>query len=99
MNKRLKKLLWPGLWVFFLFMAAFAVMAAAMGQYLIAGTEAAVTVLLLAYYLLSRNHRRKGARVCPPGAYGSSITHFCGKVYYNFSKDGKLGFRGAIPRM
>ena len=59
MNKRLKKLLWPGLWVFFLFMAAFAVMAAAMGQYLIAGTEAAVTVLLLAYYLLSRNHRRK----------------------------------------
>ena len=59
MNKRLKKLLWPGLWVFFLFMAAFAVMAAAMGQYLIAGTEAAVNVLLLAYYLLSRNHRRK----------------------------------------
>ena len=59
MNKRLKKLLWPGLWVFFLFMAAFVALTAAMGQYLIAGTEAAVTVLLMVYYILSRNRRRK----------------------------------------
>ena len=58
-NKRLKRLLWPGLWVFFFFMAAFSVAAALTRNYVLAGAEAAVTILVIVYYILCRNRRRK----------------------------------------
>ena len=59
MNKRLKRLLWPGLWVYFLFMVLFVVAAVTARQYVLASAEGAVVVLLLAYYLICRNRRRK----------------------------------------
>ena len=59
MNKRLKRLMWPGLVVFFLVMGAFVIAAALTEQYILAGAEGAVTVLLLMYYILCRNRRRK----------------------------------------
>ena len=58
-NKGLKRLLWPGLWVFFFFMAAFSVAAALTRNYVLAGAEAAVTILVIVYYILCRNRRRK----------------------------------------
>ena len=59
MNKKLKWLLWPNLWVFFLVIAGFAVAAALMESYVLAASEAAVVVVLLIYYILCRNYRRK----------------------------------------
>ncbi len=59
MNKRLKRLFWPGLWVYFLFMAAFAVAAALLESYILAAVEGVLTVALLVYYLLCRNRRRR----------------------------------------
>ena len=58
MNKKLKRLLWPEMWLFFTFLIGFAVAAAVLQQYLLAAAEGVVALLLLAYYLLSRNRRR-----------------------------------------
>jgi len=59
MNKKLGRLFWPGLWVYFTVMVGFAVAAALMEQYILAGIEAAVTILTLAYYIFCRNKRRR----------------------------------------
>ena len=59
MNKKMNRLMWPKLWVFLAVMGAFAVASAALGQYILAGTEAAATVLLAVYYTVFRNLRRK----------------------------------------
>ena len=59
MNKKLGRLFWPGLWVYFTVMAAFVVAAALVGQYILAGVEAAVTVLVLVYYMINRDRRKK----------------------------------------
>ncbi len=59
MNKKLKRLFWPGLVLFFLVMAGFVVAATAMGYYVLAIVEGVVTVLLLMYYLVCRNYRQK----------------------------------------
>ncbi|MGN0999997.1 MAG: DHH family phosphoesterase [Faecousia sp.] len=59
MNKKLRRLLWPNLWVYFFVMACFVIAAAATQQYILAGVEAAVCVLLLIFYLLNANYRRK----------------------------------------
>ena len=59
MNKKQKRLFWPGLWLYFLVMAIFAGAALLLGEYVLGGAEAALTVLLGLYYILVRNRRRK----------------------------------------
>ena len=59
MNKKLKWLLWPNLWVFFLVLTGFAVAAAVMEYYVLAAAELAISVVLVLYYILCRNYRRK----------------------------------------
>ncbi len=59
MNKKLKRMLWPSLWLYFLVMVCFAAAALVMEQYLLAAVEGGVTAALLMYYVLYRNRRRK----------------------------------------
>ncbi len=59
MNKKLGRLFWPGLWVYFSVMACFAIATAVTRNYILAGAEAAVTLLVLAFYVLNRERRRK----------------------------------------
>ncbi len=59
MNKKLGRLFWPGLWMYFAVMAGFVVAAALTRNYILAGAEAAVLVLVLVFYLLCRERRRK----------------------------------------
>ena len=59
MNKKLSRLFWPGLWVYFAVMAGFTLAAALTGNYILAAVEAALTVALLVYYILIRNRRHK----------------------------------------
>ena len=59
MNKKLGRLFWPSLWMYFLVMAGFVAAAALTRNYILAGVEAGVTVLLAAFYVLSRDRRRK----------------------------------------
>ena len=57
MNKKLKRLLWPEMWVFFTVLIGFAVAAVLLQYYVLAAAEFAVAAGLLVYYLLSRKHR------------------------------------------
>ena len=59
MNKKLGRLFWPSLWLYLLVMAGFVVAAFIMKNYILAGAEAAVLLLVVAYYLFirSRHHR------------------------------------------
>ena len=59
MNKKLGRLFWPNLWVYFAVMALFAGTAAFLRQYILAGVEAGVTVLLVAFYVFCRRSRSK----------------------------------------
>lgn len=59
MDKKLGRLLRPSMAMYFVFMAGFAIAAAAMRYYILAAAEAALTMALLAYYLFSRNRRRR----------------------------------------
>ncbi|MBP3478672.1 MAG: DHH family phosphoesterase [Oscillospiraceae bacterium] len=59
MNKKLGRLFWPGLWVYFTVMAGFAIAAALMEQYILAGVEGALTILVLGYYLFCRTKRHR----------------------------------------
>ncbi|MCD7755107.1 MAG: DHH family phosphoesterase [Firmicutes bacterium] len=59
MNNKLGRLFWPGLWVYFLFLAAFAVATAAMRNYILAGAAAVALVALIGYYILCRRRRRR----------------------------------------
>ena len=59
MNKKLGRLLWPGLWVFFTVMVGFAIAAAATGNYILAAVEGGLTALLGIYYVVCRMYRRR----------------------------------------
>ena len=59
MNKKLGRLLWPGLWVFFVVMAGFAVAAAIMENYVLAAVEGGLTAILGIYYVICRVYRRR----------------------------------------
>ena len=59
MNKKLGRLFWPGLWIYFLFMAGFTAAAVVMQQYILAAAEGAVTLLLLAFYIYCRAKRHR----------------------------------------
>ena len=62
MKKKLGRLFWPGLWVYFSVMLIFIVAAAVTEQYLLAGAEAAVAAMVLVFYLLNRERRRKAVQ-------------------------------------
>lgn len=62
MKKKLGRLFWPGLWVYFSVMALFIIATIAMGQYILAGAEVAVAALVLVFYVLNRERRRKADR-------------------------------------
>ena len=59
MNKKLKRMFWPGLWLYFAVMAAFVAAAGLMQQYILAAAEAGAAVLVAVFYLISRNRRKK----------------------------------------
>ena len=59
MNKKLSKALWPGLWVYFSAMVLFVAGAVLLQNYLLAIAEAAVAVLLGAFYVFCRVRRHK----------------------------------------
>ena len=76
-NKKLGRLFWPGLWIYFGVMAAFVAGAVLDGRYLLAGIEAAVTAVLIAVYILLRNRRRREVHsfvrsVFPAGSVAST---------------------------
>jgi len=58
-NKKLGRLFWPGLWVYFACLAGFVVAAVATNNYVLAALEAAVLILLVFYYLWCRNRRKR----------------------------------------
>ena len=58
MNKKLGRLFWPGLWVYFAVMALFVIAAALMQNYILAASELGVSVLVLVFYIINRNRRR-----------------------------------------
>ena len=59
MNKKLGRLLWPGLWVYFAVMVCFALAAVIAEKYVLAAIEGGVTALLGIYYVICRMYRRK----------------------------------------
>ena len=59
MNKKLGRILWPGLWFYFTVMIGFAVATLLLEQYLLAAVEGAVAMLLIVYYLYCRNRHIK----------------------------------------
>ena len=71
MNRKLGRLFWPGLWVFFAIMAGFVVAAAVMEYYALAGVEAAIMVLLVVYYVICRIRRRSEIQNYVKTAFGN----------------------------
>ena len=59
MNKKLKRLFWPGLWVYFLFLAGFTAATVLTRNYILAAVEGGLTLVLLTYYIFCRNRHRK----------------------------------------
>ena len=59
MNKKLGRLFWPGLWVYFTVMIGFVVAAIWSEQYVLGGVEAAVSLLVFAYYIHCRSKRQR----------------------------------------
>ncbi len=59
MNKKLDRLLKPGAGLYFLILLLFGIASALLGQYVLAGVELGVTLLLFVIYLLFRANRRK----------------------------------------
>ena len=59
MNKKLKRLFWPGLWVYFLFLAGFTAAAVLTRNYILAAVEGGLSLILLTYYIFCRNYHRK----------------------------------------
>ena len=59
MNKKLGRLLWPSLWVFFAVMTGFAVAAAMTENYVLAAVEGGLMAVLGIYYVICRVYRRR----------------------------------------
>ena len=72
MNKKLGRLFWPGLWIFFLIMAGFVVATAVMEQYILAAAEAGLTIVLAVYYVICRIRRRREVQNFAKAALGSA---------------------------
>ena len=72
MNKKLGRLFWPSLWVFFLIMAGFVVATALVGQYILAAVEATLAILLAVYYVICRIRRHREIQNYVKAAVGSA---------------------------
>ena len=59
MDKKLGRLLWPSIGLFFALLSAFAAAAIYTGDYIVAAIEFAVIILVFALYVLHRSNRRK----------------------------------------
>lgn len=59
MNKKLGRLLWPSVGLFFVLLIVFAGAAIYVGEYILAIVEFSVVALVLVIYLLHRSHRRR----------------------------------------
>ena len=59
MNKKLDRLLKPGMGVYFFVMAAFCVAALAEGYYWLAAAETSVTLVVFMLYIMNRNRRSR----------------------------------------
>ena len=59
MNKKLGRLLQPGMGVYFAVMLVFAAMALMADQIYLAAFEGAITVVLFVFYQLRKAHRRR----------------------------------------
>ena len=59
MNKKVSRLLEPGMWLYFVILFSFAGISIALKQYYVAGLELAVTVLLLVYNRVASGKRKK----------------------------------------
>ena len=59
MNKKLGRLLNPGVWLYFLVMLGFALATAFFKQYLLAAIELSVTVLVFGAYMVYRSYRHR----------------------------------------
>ena len=57
MNKKLGRVLYSHVWVYFVVMAGFAAASFAMNQYLLAGIEAVATVVAVVTYILHKRSR------------------------------------------
>ncbi len=62
MNKKLGRLFWPSLWMYLAVMGLFAVAAAVLKQYVLAGVELGLTVLVGVFYLFNKERRRKAVQ-------------------------------------
>ena len=71
MNKKLGRLFWPGLWVYFVFMAGFVVAAALFQQYVLAAAEGAVMLLVIAFYIYCRTKRHRTIQHFVKSAFNS----------------------------
>ena len=68
MNKKLGRLFWPGLWVYFTVMVVFSAAALVAGEYALATREACATVVVMIFYALNRERRRRAVQ-----AYANSV--------------------------
>ncbi len=59
MNKKLGRLLNPGVWVYFVCMLCFVVVTAVFEQYVLAAAELVLTAMLFTGYMVYRTHRRR----------------------------------------
>ncbi|MBE6917200.1 MAG: DHH family phosphoesterase [Ruminococcaceae bacterium] len=71
MNKKLGRLFWPGLWVYFLALSGFVAAALFLGQYILAAVEAGIAILLAVYYVICRTNRRREIQAYVNTALGS----------------------------
>ncbi|MBQ7331166.1 MAG: DHH family phosphoesterase [Oscillospiraceae bacterium] len=59
MNKKLGRLFWPGLWLYFSVLAGFVIAAALTQNFILAAAEAVVAILAGVFYLICRQRRKK----------------------------------------
>lgn len=59
MNRKLKQILQPSMTMFFIVLIVFCIATAVLGQYILAGAEAAAAALLYVYYRWSNKRRRR----------------------------------------
>ena len=62
MRTKLNRLLRPGMGMYFVVMAMFCAAALLGGHYWLAAAESAITLLVFAVYMVSRNHRDQQIR-------------------------------------
>ncbi len=72
MNKKLGRLFWPNLWVFFAVMAGFVLVALLLEYYVLAAVEGGIAILLGVYYVVCRVFRQKEIKQYVSTALGSN---------------------------